>query len=81
MKLALQTGYDIIADLPHGFNLLVGRLLVSFHWDWPRPVWHNRNWALNEAGYIQGMPVYRKKPKRWLLRSVQFPMRFRVRWK
>ena len=55
-----RTGYDIATDLHHGFTLLVGRLLVAFHFNWPHLVWYNRDWALDEAGYIQGMPVYRK---------------------
>ena len=81
MRVQLYTGYDIIADLPHGFNLLLGRLIVSFHFDWPRPVWYNKFYALNEHGYVQGMPVRRAKPKRWRLRGIQFPMKYRVVWK
>ncbi len=76
----LQTGYNIVADLPHGFVFLLGGLLISLHFDWPRPVWYNRDWALNERGYIQGMPVHRAKPKRWLLRGMKFPFKFRMRW-
>jgi hypothetical protein len=73
-------GYDIVTDLHHGFSLCVGRLYIGFHYNLPHLVYYNRHWAMDEAGYIQGMPVYRRKPKRWLIRGVRWPMKFEWVW-
>jgi hypothetical protein len=75
-----RIGYDIISDLPHGFVLSVGRFIVNFHYDWPSLVWYDRYWHINEQGYLAGLPVPRKKPKRWLLRGIKWgavDLRFR----
>ena len=75
-----RTGYDIRADCHHGFTLKIGKLLIACQFDWPHIIWFNRDWAVNEAGYIQGMPVLRRKPKRWLLRGVSWKHHFEVDW-
>ena len=79
MTIRFRTGYDIVSDLPHGFTLHLFGRTFNFHWDWPKPVWFNRSWAVNEKGYMQGMPIMRRKPKKWLLRSIQ-PPRIDVRF-
>ncbi len=78
--IAFRTGYDITTDLHHGFTLSIGsvrkRLTLGFHWDWPRLYWYNRHWAMDEPDYLQGMPVLREKPKKWLLRGIQWRRQF-----
>lgn len=77
-------GYDITTDLHHGFTLVIGnirkRLIIGFHFNRPTLVWYNRHYALDEPGYIQGMPVIRRKPKRWLLRGIQWQRKFEWKW-
>lgn len=74
-----RTGYDIISDLPHGFTLHVFDRTFNFHFDWPKPVWFDRSWAVNEKGYVRAMPVWRDRPKKWLLRGFT-PPRVNVRF-
>jgi hypothetical protein len=69
---AFQTGYDIHHDLIHGFQLHLGhrvkkkpgepvyRVSIFAQWDWPKLVWRSATWAVNEAGYVRGMPVLRQ---------------------
>lgn len=76
----LQTGYDIGSDLHHGFTLKVGKLLIGCHWDWPQVIWYNRSWAVNEKGYVQGMPVVRRRPRKFLFRSICWSRKFEVHW-
>lgn len=75
-----RTGYDIGCDLHHGFTLKVGKLLIASHWDWPRIIWYNRSWAVNEHGYVQGMPIMRRKPKLWPIRKIYWERKFEVHW-
>ena len=80
-RLCLHTGYDIITDLHHGFTFACKPwLLVAFHFNWPHLIWYNKHWAMNEPGYIQGMPVARREPKRWLLRGIAWPCKLMVRY-
>ena len=79
---AYRFGYDITTDLHHGFVLVWGKRrkrLLAFHWNWPHLVWFNRSWAVDEAGYIRGMPVYRKTKKKWLLRAIKWEKSFEYR--
>ncbi len=81
---ALSTGYNIQHDCHHGITLAVGRrrnvlpdqpryrLVCGFCFNSPRLTWYNKHWAMDEPGYIQGQPVMRAKPKKWLLRGIQW---------
>ncbi len=65
-------GYHIGTDSPFSFSLCLGRrdpkfrrdlcykLVVGFAFDWPKLIWHNSDWAVNELGYVRGLPVYRR---------------------
>jgi hypothetical protein len=70
---ALQTGYDVSTDCPFGFTLCLGqriktkyqsgpvyRLVIGLSFDWPKLLWAEEAWAMNERGYIRGMPVARQ---------------------
>jgi hypothetical protein len=74
-----RTGYDIGSDLHHGFVFNAGRFIVNFHFDRPRLVWYNKYWHVDEPGYVQGLPVPRKKPKKWLLRGIEWYVDLRFR--
>lgn len=74
-----RTGYDIGTDMHHGFTLLLGKRLVGLHWNWPHLTWFNRSWMVDEHGVIKGMPVPRRKPKKWLLRGIVWPVHFEWR--
>ena len=62
------------------------RLLVEWHFDWPRFVWAEEAWVLGEPGYVKGLPVPRQGMsssawtgrKRWL-RAWSWPHKFEVR--
>lgn len=68
---ALSIGYDIGTDCPYGFTLALGRragrkpgepiwkFIVECHWDLPKLVWRWEEFAINEPGYVQGLPVPR----------------------
>ncbi len=78
--IAYRFGYDIATDLHHGVTIVWGKRrkrMLAFHWNWPHVVWFNRNWMVDEHGVIKGMPVARRKPKKWLVRNIHFPFRFR----
>ncbi len=78
--IAYRFGYDITTDLHHGVTIVWGKRrkrMLAFHWNWPHVVWFNRSWAVDERGYIQGLPVYRVKRKRWLLRGIIWPRHFK----
>ena len=70
---ALNWGYDIQTDCPFSLTIALGhsrlvwkhaypryRLIVSFAFDWPKVEWRDTEWAVNEPGYLQGMPVQRQ---------------------
>lgn len=69
-----RTGYNMVCDLYHGFELKLGRLYVGFNFDWPNCVWYDKHWHTNEPGYLTAMAVARKKPKRWTLRGIRWPV-------
>lgn len=75
-----RTGYDIVSDLPHGFTLHAWGLTFNLHFAAPKAVWYNQHWAVNEKGYVQGMPVLRQRRKWWLLRGFT-PPRLDVRFR
>jgi hypothetical protein len=70
--LAASWGYDINTDCPFGLRVALGhrkadagssmlyRLIVHLYFDWPKLVWAHEAWAVNEPGYLQGMPVARQ---------------------
>ncbi len=83
---ALSLGYDIATDCPYGVTLCLGhrekhvgsfgpqyRFVVSFSFDWPKLSWKHETWALNEPGYIKGMPVARRgtRSSAWTGREYQ----------
>jgi len=87
--LALSWGYAIQTDAPFSLCLMLGRrnriktgdhiyrLNFSIWWDWPKLIWAHEAWAVNEPGYLRGMPVRRPRPLRrlwpgqkWHLRGV-----------
>ncbi len=87
---ALSIGYHIEHDC-FGISLAAGRrrnvypfpggvryrLVCGLAFATPKLIWYNKHWALNEPGYIQGQPIMRAKPKKWLLRGVTW---YRTAW-
>ena len=83
--LALQVGYDIETDYRFVAVLAIGarqptpeaprryRLILKMGLDLPRITWRNETWAVNEPGYIRGMPVARRgiRSSTWTGRSQQ----------
>ncbi len=72
----IRTGYDIGTDLPYGFTLALGtkrpqgvssnirfRWFIKFHYDWPKVVWADRYWRVNESGTLKGVPVPREQTR------------------
>lgn len=74
--LAASWGYDIVSDCR--FSLRVGieqrhrdgepgyilyRLFFGFYCDWPKLAWAHEAWAVDEPGYLRGMPVARQGVK------------------
>jgi hypothetical protein len=80
--LAVSWGYDIETDSPFSFRMALGhrdcepdtiihrpiryRLLFGFWFDWPKLIWAHETWAVDEPGYLRGMPVRRPRPLRRL---------------
>lgn len=74
--LAVSWGYFISADCPFSFCVALGprptppdmpnivwskyRVTFGAYWDWPKFMWLDERWVLNEAGYVHGMPVARQ---------------------
>ncbi len=62
--LVLRIGYDIHTDLPYGVSLCLGkasgsRWLIYFHYDWPKVIWADKYWRVDESGVLKGVPVPR----------------------
>lgn len=76
--IAYRFGYDIGSDLHHGLTIAWNKRVIGFHWNWPYFLWYNRLWAMNEQGYIPGMPVYRAKEKKWRIRAFVWPVSLKI---
>lgn len=90
---ALMIGYDIGTDLPYGLVLGIGerpqgrgyRFIVNWHFGLPTAVYALEEWALNETGYLRGLPIARAGIKssawtgrdRWIV-SWRWPHHFKV---
>ena len=69
---ALNWGYDIRTDCPFSLTLALGhhpprfqydffyKFVVFFAFDWPKVEWRDTEWAVNEPGYLRGLPVQRQ---------------------
>ena len=69
---AVAWGYNINLDVPFGLQVFLGRRLTpgngehryrvvfGFCCDLPKLVWLDEIWAVNEPGYVRGMPVARR---------------------
>jgi hypothetical protein len=68
---------DTIPDWQHQCRY---RLVCGFCFNFPRLIWYNKHWALNEPGYIQGQPILRAKPKKWRLRGIQWDRNYWWHW-
>lgn len=94
---ALNVGYDISTDLPFGFTLALGhrcsehgsryRFIISFHFDWPKFVWRDDAWMLNEPGTLKGLPLRRPgiassawTGRRYSLYALSWPRSFYWVW-
>lgn len=77
-RLAFRTGYNIELDTHHGFDLYAFGWRLAFGFDWPRIAWFNRDWAVDEKGTLRSLPVLRRKPKKWLIRGISWPVRIKV---
>lgn len=85
---ALQIGYDLGTDLPFGFKLFLGarnaeyrgepvyRLCLQIAFDWPKVVWRDNWWAINEEGMLKGLPIARQSigtGRRYSIRMIVWP--------
>lgn len=77
---ALQTGYHAGTDTRYGITLALGyrigkpryRFVASLVWDLPKFVYASEDWALNEPGYVRGLPIGRQgvRSSAWTGRSM-----------
>jgi hypothetical protein len=92
---AFDWGYDISTDLLYGFTLALWRRVPRFKRDyvyrlvwrvsfeWPRLVWRDADWMLDEEGYVKGLPLARPgypahawTGRRYTLHSISWPHNF-----
>ena len=82
---AINWGYHIGSDCPFGLTIALGhreglgsryRAIFDCYWDWPKFHWVNENWAMNEAGYVRGMPIGRRGVRSSLWTGRDWSMRF-----
>jgi hypothetical protein len=75
--LAASWGYDALTDSAFSFRMAAVhrqaaqgefkyRLVFGFWFDWPKLIWAHETWAVDEPGYLRGMPVRRPQPLRRL---------------
>ncbi len=74
---ALQTGYDIGTDLPYGFSLYLGKAptyhwVIEFHCDWPKVIWADRYWRVDECGTLKGVPVPREQTRLMAMAGLRY---------
>jgi hypothetical protein len=87
-RFALAWGHDIHRDCPFSLTIALGfrkrhfmgpryRFVFKVYWAWPQISWADDTWALNEEGYLPGMPIARRgipsslwTGRPWHIRSV-----------
>ncbi len=74
---AIRTGYDIVTDLPYGFSLCLGkanpyRWLIEYHYEWPKVVWADRYWRVDENGTLKGVPVPREQTRLMVMAGLRY---------
>lgn len=84
---AISWGYHIQTDLPFSLTVAIGhrkpenggyryRSIFQCYCDWPKFHWVNETWAMNEPGYLQGMPIARRGVPSSLWTGRPWSMRF-----
>lgn len=87
---AVSWGYDLPTDSWFGLRVYLGyrkpepqcphyRFAFRFYFDWPKLTWAHETWAVDEAGYLRGLPVMRQgvrssawTGREWHLRGVEW---------